>query len=83
MSANLLLTRRQVVGGLVIAIALPGCSKSPTSSGKAATLEPNAWLRIGSDDSVTFFCDRAEMGQGVYTALPMLVAEELGVSLDA
>jgi isoquinoline 1-oxidoreductase subunit beta len=82
MSANLTLTRRQVIGGLVIAIALPACDKPPTSSGKAATLEPNAWLRIGSDDSITFFCDRAEMGQGVYTALPMLVAEELGVGLD-
>jgi isoquinoline 1-oxidoreductase beta subunit len=82
MSANLKLTRRHVLGGLVIAIALPACNKSPTSSGKAATLAPNAWLRIGSDDSITFFCDRAEMGQGVYTSLPMLVAEELGVGLD-
>ena len=82
MSANLMLTRRLVLGGLVIAIALPACNKSPTSSGKAATLEPNAWLRIGSDDSITFFCDRAEMGQGVYTSLPMLVAEELGVGLE-
>ena len=82
MSANLKLTRRHVLGGLVIAIALPACNKSPTSSGKAATLAPNAWLRIGSDDSITFFCDRAEMGQGVYTSLPMLVAEELGVGLE-
>jgi isoquinoline 1-oxidoreductase beta subunit len=43
---------------------------------------PNAWLHIGSDDSITFFCDKSEMGQGVYTALPMLIAEELGVNLD-
>ena len=59
MSANLKLTRREVLGGLVIAIALPGCKRSRTSSGKAATLAPNAWLRIGSDNSITFFCDRA------------------------
>ncbi|MCW5570227.1 MAG: xanthine dehydrogenase family protein molybdopterin-binding subunit, partial [Steroidobacteraceae bacterium] len=39
----------------------------------------NAWLRIGTDDSITFLCDRSEMGQGVYTALPTLLAEELGV----
>jgi len=82
MSANLQLTRRQVIGGLVIAIALPGCKPSHKSSGAVTTLAPNAWLRIGSDDSITFFCDRAEMGQGVYTALPMLVAEELGVGLE-
>jgi isoquinoline 1-oxidoreductase beta subunit len=82
MSANLMLTRRHVLGGLVIAIALPGCSKSPTSGGQNTTFEPNAWLRIGSDSSITFYCDRAEMGQGVYTALPMLVAEELGVGLE-
>ena len=82
MSANLMLTRRHVLGGLVIAIALPGCKQSRNSSGKSSTLEPNAWLRIGSDDTITFFCDRAEMGQGVYTSLPMLVAEELGVGLE-
>jgi isoquinoline 1-oxidoreductase beta subunit len=71
-------------GGLVIAIALPlsGCSEGPKSSGKLAYLEPNAWLRIGTDDSVTFFCDKSEMGQGVYTSLPMLIAEELGVGVD-
>jgi isoquinoline 1-oxidoreductase subunit beta len=82
MSANLLVNRRQVLGGLVIAIALPGCKQSPKSSGENLVFEPNAWLRIGSDNSVTFMCDRAEMGQGVYTALPMLVAEELGVGLE-
>jgi isoquinoline 1-oxidoreductase beta subunit len=76
-----LVTRRHVLGGLVIAIALPACKQGPKSSGDNKPFEPNAWLRIGTDNSVTFFCDRAEMGQGVYTALPMLVAEELGVSL--
>src|SRR5256885_9567567 len=29
----------------------------------------NAWLRIGTDNTITFLCDRSEMGQGVYTAL--------------
>jgi isoquinoline 1-oxidoreductase subunit beta len=41
----------------------------------------NAWLRIGTDDSITILVDRSEMGQGVYTALPMLIAEELEVDL--
>ena len=39
----------------------------------------NAWLRIGSDNSITILVDRSEMGQGVYTALPTLLAEELEV----
>jgi isoquinoline 1-oxidoreductase beta subunit len=42
----------------------------------------NAWLRIGADDSITMIVDRSEMGQGVYTALPMLLAEELEVDLS-
>ncbi len=38
----------------------------------------NAWLKIDAEGTVTVAVPRAEMGQGVYTALPMLVAEELG-----
>jgi isoquinoline 1-oxidoreductase subunit beta len=37
----------------------------------------NAWIHIGSDDSVTFFIHKAEMGQGTITSLSMLLAEEL------
>jgi isoquinoline 1-oxidoreductase beta subunit len=40
--------------------------------------DPNAFLRIGTDDTVTVILAHAEMGQGVWTALPMLIAEELG-----
>src|SRR5437773_10974903 len=43
----------------------------------AAPFAPNAWLRIGADESVLVIVDRSEMGQGVTTALPMLLAEEL------
>jgi isoquinoline 1-oxidoreductase subunit beta len=72
-------------GGLVIAIALPwalpGCGKAQQSAGERRDVQANAWLRIGTDNSVTFLCDRSEMGQGVYTSLPMLIAEELGVSV--
>ncbi|HTU66879.1 MAG TPA: molybdopterin cofactor-binding domain-containing protein [Steroidobacteraceae bacterium] len=73
-----------VTGGLLIAIALPGCGKPGAGAppGPTAFLEPNAFLRIGSDDSITFYCDKSEMGQGVYTSLTMLVAEELGVGID-
>jgi isoquinoline 1-oxidoreductase beta subunit len=83
MSANpILVTRRAFVGGLTIAISLPGCKPSSQATGETRITEPNAWLRIGTDDSITFLCDRSEMGQGVYTSLPMLIAEELGVGLE-
>lgn len=66
-------------GGLVIALHLPACSKKPAPTGETKVVQANAWLRIGTDNSITFLCDRSEMGQGVYTALPMILAEELGV----
>ncbi|MEP7242227.1 MAG: xanthine dehydrogenase family protein molybdopterin-binding subunit [Gammaproteobacteria bacterium] len=72
-----------ISGGLVIALTLPGCSKPHGAGGDASkTFDANAWLRIGGDNTITFFCDRSEMGQGVYTSLTMLVAEELGVALN-
>lgn len=39
----------------------------------------NAWIRIGSDEQVTLFVSESEMGQGVLTSLPMILAEELDV----
>jgi isoquinoline 1-oxidoreductase beta subunit len=71
-------------GGLVLGISLSGCEKPAdrAPAGPPRTVESNAWLRIGTDDSITFLCDRSEMGQGVYTALPTLLAEELGVPLQ-
>ena len=59
-----------VGAGLVIGF------KIPTRRG-VAPFAPNAWLRIGTDDSVLVIVDRSEMGQGVTTSLPMLLAEEL------
>lgn len=65
-------------GGLVIGFHLP----LPLSSAEAAApaqppYTPNAFIRIGRDDSVTLIINKSEMGQGVYTSLPMLLAEEL------
>jgi isoquinoline 1-oxidoreductase subunit beta len=65
-------------GGFVLALTLPsvrGSSRAAANSGS----QLNAWLRIGTDDSITILVDRSEMGQGVYTALPTLIAEELEV----
>jgi isoquinoline 1-oxidoreductase beta subunit len=65
-------------GGLVLALALPGVPSGSRAAALSAS-QLNAWLRIGSDDSITILVDRSEMGQGVYTALPTLIAEELEV----
>jgi isoquinoline 1-oxidoreductase beta subunit len=65
-------------GGLVLGITLTGCAK-PAALGGAGG-QPVAWLRITGDDRITVLVDRSEMGQGVYTAMTQLLAEELGVT---
>jgi isoquinoline 1-oxidoreductase subunit beta len=67
-----------VTGGLVIAFTLPGAKRfARAERAPAGPFMPNAFLRVGSDDSVTVLIAHSEMGQGVWTTLPMLVAEEL------
>ena len=70
-----------VGGGLVLALALPVGGGSHAAE-QARGGQMNAWLRIGADNSITMIVDRSEMGQGVYTTLPMLLAEELEVDLS-
>ena len=80
---SFLKTAATATGGLVIALYLPACSKpeeAAKATGPVKQISANAWLRIGTDSSITVLCDRSEMGQGVYTALPTLLAEELGVA---
>src|SRR5688500_10560829 len=76
-------TAGTAIGGLVIVFYLPACSKleeAAKSARPAMLVVANAWLKIGTDGSITVLCVRSEMGQGVYTALPPLIAEELGVA---
>lgn len=68
--------------GLVIALSLPAFGGGARQR-SAAGAQLNAWLRIAGDNSITMLVDRVEMGQGVYTALPMLLAEELEVDIKA
>jgi isoquinoline 1-oxidoreductase beta subunit len=71
--------RRFVLGagaGLALGFMLPGTTAASTAP-SAARFAPNAWLRIAADGTVTVVCGSAEMGQGVHTAIPMMVAEEL------
>ncbi|MEE8147218.1 MAG: molybdopterin cofactor-binding domain-containing protein, partial [Longimicrobiales bacterium] len=56
--------------------------RGPGAPATDAAFAPNAYLRIDTDGSITVVVDRSEMGQGVATALPQLVAEELDVAWD-
>lgn len=92
-SRRLFLVKSMVAGaGLTLGMALPGCSREETAqeslpeagpgkAGGAVVAEshfaPNAFVRIGADDRVTVIIKHLEMGQGTYTGLATLVAEEL------
>jgi len=71
-----LLTSVAALGGtLTLGFEIPGGPRP--AEAETAGAEVNAWILIAPDDSVTIRVAKAEMGQGVLTALPMLVAEEL------
>src|SRR6266513_912763 len=83
MSAAPEITRRDFLeaagvagAGLMISFHVPASGRR-LEPAAAAPFAPNAWLRIGADESVLVVVDRSEMGQGVTTSLPMLLAEEL------
>jgi isoquinoline 1-oxidoreductase subunit beta len=68
------------VGGLVLGFGADGCSKPSETSG--AAFQPNQWLVVRGDGRVTLFVNKSEMGQGVATGLPTILAEELDVPLS-
>ena len=65
-------------GGLMVGVSLPLAGPAQ-AAGLVHT--PNAWVHIADDNTITLISARAEMGQGVYTSMPMLVAEELNVDI--
>jgi isoquinoline 1-oxidoreductase beta subunit len=70
--------RASAAGGLLLTI-----SPSPASAADPApSALPRAYLRIEPDNRIVFIAPRVEMGQGAYTSLAMLIAEELEVGLD-
>ncbi|MBW8879141.1 MAG: xanthine dehydrogenase family protein molybdopterin-binding subunit [Acidobacteria bacterium] len=85
LSRRSFLKRSAVVGGsLVVGFFVPAplrrfaFAQEPPGAAAAPALPPvNAFLRIGGDESVTVLLAHSEMGQGIWTTLPMMVNEEL------
>jgi isoquinoline 1-oxidoreductase subunit beta len=72
-------TSAAVTGGLCIAAYIPelGAGARELAAAPPGAFAPNAFVRIAPDDTVTVIVNHSEMGQGVYTSLPMLLNEEL------
>jgi isoquinoline 1-oxidoreductase beta subunit len=70
-------------GGLLISFTIPRANKlaSLAKITGAATFAPNAFLNIATDNSIIVYLSHVEMGQGIWTTLPMLIADELDVDL--
>ena len=70
-----------VGGGLLLSFKVPlglrGVLAAP-----AETFAPNAFIRIDGDGRVMLIMPQVEMGQGTYTSMPMIIAEELEVELS-
>ncbi len=64
-------------GGLLIGFHFPGVSQLASAQASPGFFMPNAFVRIGTDERITVIVNHSEMGQGVYTSLPMLLADEL------
>ena len=69
-------------GALVLGFYLPERQANAASAPSAAPFAPNAFIRIDPKGGVSLVMPMVEMGQGIYTAQAMLLAEELEVGLD-
>lgn len=79
------LTRRDFLGslGLIgVGFGLGLSSRGIAAPAPGDGLSPNVFVHVGSDGIVTIVCHRSEMGQGVRSSLPALVADELGAELS-
>lgn len=68
-------------GGLMLSLRLPFAKGAAAAEG-AEGFAPNAFIRIGRDGQIVLIMPYVEMGQGTYTSIPMLIAEELEVDLQ-
>ena len=87
-SSACMLTRRTMLkataaagGGLILSVSIPRLNAAIAAESNA-DFAPNAFVRIDPDGKVTFIIPQVEMGQGIYTALSMILAEELDRPFD-
>jgi isoquinoline 1-oxidoreductase beta subunit len=76
---NFLKTSAIAGGGLLLGVYLPKAINEAQAAG--TVYSPNAWVHIADNNSITLISARSEMGQGVFTSMPMLIAEELNVDI--
>ncbi|WP_236390416.1 xanthine dehydrogenase family protein molybdopterin-binding subunit [Chitinophaga filiformis] len=85
---NFLKTGAVLTSGLLISFSVPGAKKlgaaAPSMLGpqSGAAFAPNAYLNITADNEVLVYLAHAEMGQGIWTTLSMMIAEELDVDVN-
>jgi isoquinoline 1-oxidoreductase beta subunit len=78
--ADFITLASSMAGSLVLLTS--GCNMSTPGGEHGENFSSSAWIVIHPDDTIVFFSNRTEMGQGVILGLPTLVAEELDVALD-
>lgn len=71
-----------ISGGLALSYALPAALMGNTTAAEELAFEPNLLMKLGSDGIVQFNYTRHEMGQGSFTGLSMIFANELGAAWD-
>jgi isoquinoline 1-oxidoreductase beta subunit len=76
---NFLKTSAIAGGGLLLGVYLPKAINDAQAAG--TVYSPNAWVHIADNNTITLISARSEMGQGVFTSMPMLIAEELNVDI--
>ena len=83
-------SRRTVVkgGALIVGFALTGRQTSASAQGTAGAprrldaKEVDAFLAVNGDGSVTVYCGKVDLGQGLRIAIPQIAAEELGIGIE-
>src|SRR5258707_12005687 len=79
---HFLKTSVTLAGSLLITVACPDAYPVAKTLGTSQPLSPNAFVRIDRDGTIALTMPAAEMGQGIFTGLAMVIAEELEVRLD-